>query len=58
MMDSLRNTTPHAVKGLFERAEMQQEPVTVSDTQKVYLSVKHVYLNSIFCGPMFKSLTK
>ena len=44
------------VKRLFEQVEMNQGPVTVSDTRKVSLYVIHGFLESLFCGPMFKNL--
>ena len=44
-----------SIKRLFEKFEMRQEPVTVSDTRKV--DANHIFLNLPFCGPILKEIT-
>ena len=45
-----------SAKGLFEKIELKQEPVTVSDAREVYLSIMF-FLDSLFCSPMFERHT-
>ena len=41
----------------FGKVEIKQEPVTVSDTRKVDLSIM-AFQVTLFCSPMFEDLTQ